>query len=424
MAIRIIFGAPCSGKTSYIGAHARKGDIRVDWDKIAEAVDAKNTGTHVERDGAVKAATTYLRAVLNYYVTSGEWKARRDDDSEATAWIPVTRVDSIGGVDKMVAAGGRVTVLDPGEKECLRRCEEDGRPEGVADLIKEWYENDEAGKIPASWLYIEEKGDKPMRAKTIDVKVKATSGEKTDNPFGGELADGDFIAYASTFTTEPDSYGDTIEPGAFDRTLKEWAEKDAPIPLLYGHRMDDPAFNIGHIVDAKEDDEGLLVWGRIDLDSEKARQVYNLVKARRLTQLSFAYDVLDYDENQHGGWHLKDLDVHEVSLVQLGANRHTSVLAVKSAVDVVQTVKGDFTEDERNIIQDAAEAMREALDEIEKLLEVTQPEQDPEPDTAPNDTSTSGPVGGGENDREPEKSADHVSAKTAAAASLKLALAI
>ena len=71
-----------------------------------------------------------------------------------------------------------------------------------------------------------------------------------------------------------------------------------------------------------------------------AEQVYNLVKSRRLNQLSFAYDTIDQAPvSLPGGGkanELRKVKLYEVSLVPVGANSDTEVLAVKTARDVRQ----------------------------------------------------------------------------------------
>ena len=163
-----------------------------------------------------------------------------------------------------------------------------------------------------------------MKIKNQPVKIKA-------GPDDG-LAEGQFQAYASVFGNK-DSYGDVVVKGAFTDTLAEWEKSGAPIPLLFGHNMSDPDYNIGHVVKAVEDDHGLLVTGTFDLENPKAQQVYRLVKGRRVGDMSFAYDVLDADQGQQGGQKvqmLKALKLYEVSIVPVGANQETEILAVKA----------------------------------------------------------------------------------------------
>lgn len=154
------------------------------------------------------------------------------------------------------------------------------------------------------------------------------------------LAEGEFIGYASVFGNK-DSYGDVVLKGAFANTLAGWERKGVPIPLLWGHNTADPDFNVGEIVEAVEDDRGLKVHGRLDMESPKAAQVYRLLKSGRVNQMSFAYSVIDgaYVEPEGEGkswrdayYELRELDLFEVSIVPIGANQETEILAVKAVV--------------------------------------------------------------------------------------------
>lgn len=168
-----------------------------------------------------------------------------------------------------------------------------------------------------------------MKIKNTSVRVKA-------GPDDG-LAEGQFTAYASVFGNK-DSYGDVVVKGAFENTLAEWAAKDSVIPLLFGHRLDDPDFNIGHVIEAKEDEHGLLVTGQLDLDTPKGQATYRLLKGKRIDQMSFAYDVRDGGPVKRGDeefYELRELALYEVSVVPIGANQETEVLAVKAACDAL-----------------------------------------------------------------------------------------
>lgn len=149
-------------------------------------------------------------------------------------------------------------------------------------------------------------------------------------------SDGIVEGYAATFDREPDSYGDVIAKGAFARTLDEWRAKGADglsIPLLYGHNTDDPMHNIGKVTDAYEDERGLFVRAEFDAENELAQYARKLAQEGRLYQFSFAYAVRDAREIELNGayaYELRDLDLFEVSLVQIPANQHAVVVAVKS----------------------------------------------------------------------------------------------
>lgn len=174
-----------------------------------------------------------------------------------------------------------------------------------------------------------------MKMKDAQIRVKA-------GPDDG-LEEGQFEAYASVFGNK-DSYGDVVVKGAFADTLETWMKGDAVLPVLFGHNMQDPDFNIGAVLEAKEDEHGLWVKAQLDLDSPKGLQTYRLIKGRRISQMSFAYDVLeggwatrqkdadggDGDDNQEEYYELRKLKLYEVSVVPIGANQETEILAAKA----------------------------------------------------------------------------------------------
>lgn len=163
-----------------------------------------------------------------------------------------------------------------------------------------------------------------MDHKTVPLKVKAAGPSDA-------LPEGSFEGYCSVFGNK-DSYGDIVVKGAFEKTLAEWGEKGDVIPLLWGHDFADPFSSIGTIDKAEEDDYGLKVTGTFDLENPKAQQVYRLAKGRRVTGMSFAYDVRDH-EVKDDAVYLKDLHIYEASIVPIGANPEAGVTDVKSAAE-------------------------------------------------------------------------------------------
>lgn len=208
-----------------------------------------------------------------------------------------------------------------------------------------------------------------MDIKNMPVKVKA-------GPDDG-LEPGEFTAYASTFTRTPDAYGDVVAKGAFVNTLKAWADSGDTMPVLYGHRTDDPDYNIGGVVDASEDDHGLLITGRLDLDNPKAAQVYNLLKGRRLSQMSFAYDVEDEATVSEAGQkvnELRALKLYEVSVVPVGANQDTSIVAVKANADAL----AGAVKEGRVLAAKHIDSLRNAQEAIGAVIKAAEGMQEPE----------------------------------------------
>lgn len=166
-----------------------------------------------------------------------------------------------------------------------------------------------------------------MRIKSCPVRIKA-AGENE----GTE--EGVFEAIVAAYNL--DSVGDKITPGAFAETLATWKSTGDPIPVLWSHMSHDPEYHIGEVLEAEERPEGLWVKARIDTDpGTKAAQVYKLLKGRRVTQFSFAYDVEEgawVDQKDGEGYYeLRKLKLYEVGPTLIGANQATELLDVKSA---------------------------------------------------------------------------------------------
>lgn len=308
MTIHVVLGPPCSGKSTFVNSNVPTGVFRFDF----EAVAATTVGLPGEEVTASKDITELVLAMrrgLVGYLLDGE-------TSPPDVWM-ITQSPTQGTIDRFAAAGAVFHVCDPGEAECLARAERSGADQSVIDAIKAWYVS--PPNIPES------KGGECMKLKDISVSLKALGDEDHD--------DGVFEAYASVFDTV-DSYGDMVVQGAFADTLAEWESSGSTIPVMYKHDFEDPFSNIGAVETIYEDGHGLRVKARLDLDNPKAAQVYRLMKAKRLCQMSFAFDV------ERGAWvndedaeyyRIEKVKLYEVSVVPIGANQETEILAVKAA---------------------------------------------------------------------------------------------
>lgn len=144
--------------------------------------------------------------------------------------------------------------------------------------------------------------------------------------------DGTFEGYASVFGNV-DTYDDVVEPGAFSKTI---AEQDGHVPILWQHSPWEP---IGLSLELREDKTGLFTRGQLNLDTQRGREAYSLLKqgatagAGRgpLKGLSIGYQTIKYAiEGQVR--RLKELKLWEYSLVTFPANELAVVNAVKDAL--------------------------------------------------------------------------------------------
>lgn len=142
-----------------------------------------------------------------------------------------------------------------------------------------------------------------------------------------------FTGYASTWTRTPDYAGDVVVKGAFSKTLADWDAKGRAIPLLWLHDDGNPNAYIG-VAKCTEDDHGLKVEAVLDTDNPTAKQVHKLLKGGQVSEMSFAYRVIDSAtvevENGVKANELRELDLLEVSVVPHGCNPDTSIDDVKA----------------------------------------------------------------------------------------------
>lgn len=315
--IHVISGPSCGGKSTYLREHAKPDELRVDYDEIAAALGAS---TSHDARGLVREAAHKARfAAIDQALA----------DPEAEAWI----IDSAPSESRRAAyeaAGAEFVTCDPGLDECLARSEADGRPEGTAERIRQWYERNGKG------------ADMAHKTKSFEVKADPDTGEVS--------------GYFSTWTREPDSYGDVVAKGAFAETIKEIDAKGGTVPFLWNHDAGSLASFIGTAGDLAEDEHGARFTAKFAADetSQKARQ---LVKDGLVDKFSFAYDVLDEGEvtleDGRKANELRKLKLYEVSLVMYPANHDTSVIEAKSG--------------RRNSAKDA-EALQEAIRLIQQVL--------------------------------------------------------
>lgn len=142
-------------------------------------------------------------------------------------------------------------------------------------------------------------------------------------------ASGEFEGYGSTFGGEPDAHGDIIATGAYSDSLAAHRAKGTMPKMFWQHNIDEP---IGKWMDAKEDDHGLLLHGKLNMDVQRGREAYALLKEGDIDGLSIGYWIEDYESNAETGvWTLQKLDLIEVSIVSIGANDRATVQSVKAA---------------------------------------------------------------------------------------------
>jgi uncharacterized protein len=158
---------------------------------------------------------------------------------------------------------------------------------------------------------------KYMEKLTQNFELKSYSEAATAN---GNF--GYFTGYASTFNNV-DEDNDVVVKGAFVKSLQKSKPK-----LLMGH---DRQKLIGKFIECKEDDYGLFVEGRVNLDTQYGKEAYALLKAGDIDKMSIGYYVKQATVDPLSRARmLKELELSEISLVAIPANNAAVVTGVKS----------------------------------------------------------------------------------------------
>jgi hypothetical protein len=139
---------------------------------------------------------------------------------------------------------------------------------------------------------------------------------------------GVLTGYASHFN-QVDSQGDMVMPGAFRDSLKTRGVEG--IRMLFQH---DPKEVIGSWVEIAEDEKGLRVRGRLNLDVQRGRELAALLDQRALDGLSIGFrTVFSNRDKASGVRRLHRIDLWEVSLVTFPMLANARIDRLKAEAD-------------------------------------------------------------------------------------------
>jgi hypothetical protein len=207
---------------------------------------------------------------------------------------------------------------------------------------------------------------KEEESKSIyEAEIKAVAMDEDDD----DERYGKFEGYGSVFGNK-DLGNDVIEKGAFARSLKR--KKPHQIKLLYQHKTDMP---IGVFEEIKEDGHGLMVKGKLALQTQAGKEAYELMKMGALDGLSIGFkvnpDMVSYDKRSRRRL-IKEVDLMEISLVTFPMNPKATVRSVKaSEISIREWESGlrDAFNLSRSEAKVAAGAITKSFDENQREAE-------------------------------------------------------
>jgi len=170
--------------------------------------------------------------------------------------------------------------------------------------------------------------------------------------------------YAST--NDVDRSNDVIPTAVWEKGLENYLKN--PVILAY-HKHDLP---VGRMTEHKVDEKGLWIAARI---SAAAEDVFNLVKDGVITAFSVGFRIIDAEYNAAAELFIvKELELHEISVVSVPANQNTLFSLSKSfeSDDEFKSFKMQFAPKSESA--KGLESSTEADSNITKELDMNQEE--------------------------------------------------
>lgn len=178
-----------------------------------------------------------------------------------------------------------------------------------------------------------------IQYKTFSIYVKEVNYDDESRTISG---------YAAIFGNK-DKAGDILIKGCFSKSIQDRGPESAAndkIIMLWMHNMNEP---IGRITVLNEDDKGLYFEAIID-DVPRGNQAIKQLESGTLNQFSIGYQYVwencEYDAEKDA-FIVKEVKLHEISVVSIGCNGETEYLGLKTVEDaerVYEELVGEIAE--------------------------------------------------------------------------------
>lgn len=165
-----------------------------------------------------------------------------------------------------------------------------------------------------------------------------------------------------------DDYGSKFQRGAFKKTLEEQDK----IPLVWFH---DPTQPIGQ-ARAWETDGGLEVDGELDLNIQKAQEVYSGMQMGYVDTMSIGFETIQSDTNSDGIEIKKEAKLYEASpLTQnFAANPGAEIGEVRSTIKGIRRINQSIKDETKRDLDEAINELRQIVDELDTEEEASEEE--------------------------------------------------
>jgi len=197
MDVKIVWGPPASGKSTFVENNRGKNSITFDFDKIMTVISG--LPPHRKNENLIGYVLDFRETVINRLA---------NENKLDEAWIIVTRLDD-KFKKKFEGFSPEYLLMDTTKKECLERVESDPDRSEVSDemkkVINEWFDefspDERGGKMP-----------KEIEHRRLSVELRAEEGETPK-----------IVGHAAVFDKPADIYGfeEVVRSGAFTESIKK-----------------------------------------------------------------------------------------------------------------------------------------------------------------------------------------------------------
>jgi HK97 family phage prohead protease len=178
----------------------------------------------------------------------------------------------------------------------------------------------------------------PHDTRDISDDTLLRTGWPLEIKLAGDGADeGTISGHCSTYGPPADSYGDIIARSAFAATLAEHKAAGTVPAMLWSHAMSEV---IGRWVEMREDNRGLFVRGKLNLNTTRGREAFEHLRAKDVNGLSIGFRIRPdgYKLQDDGTRLVTAVDLHEVSIVAIPAAKLARV-SIETRQELIDTLR-------------------------------------------------------------------------------------
>ena len=303
---KVVWGAPCSGKSTFCKENIGTKDIVYDYDQLARAVTYTNKQLLSQFDHVKEIVVGFRYSMIN--------KLLNDSDID-TAWLIKCYPDD-NFKKQIEPLNPEYIEMEATKEECYERLEADEeRPDKDEwkEKIDTWFYNYKERSV----LLVK---DREYRNLSLPL-APATNQKRFDSDFYIE-------GYATTFSRyllyewDGVQYYEVISPDALD------GADMSDVIFQYDHRGKVLARQSNGTLGIEADSKGLFVYADLS-KSTAAKELYEEIDAGLVTKMSWAFSILEesYNKDTHT-WTIRKIKrVYDVSAVSIPANNDTDISA-------------------------------------------------------------------------------------------------